>query len=71
MQELLNKPAAREMAATIARNAGAAIALTIIGFGMAFTLLNMMLGCETWDQSLWTEYNSCVTPSMLFNEIFG
>lgn len=28
-----------------------------------FALLNFMLGCESWDQSYWTEYNSCVYPS--------
>ena len=30
---------------------------------MLFTLLNFMLGCESWDQSYWTEYNSCIYPS--------
>jgi hypothetical protein len=30
---------------------------------MLFTILNFMLGCESWDQSYWTEYNSCIYPS--------
>jgi uncharacterized membrane protein (DUF2068 family) len=31
-----------------------------------FALINFMLGCNTWDETLWTEYNSCVTPAQLF-----
>ena len=32
-----------------------------VGFLLAFVIINMLLGCETWDESLWTEYNSCLT----------
>ncbi len=32
-----------------------------VGFLLAFVIINLLLGCETWDQSLWTEYNSCFT----------
>ena len=70
MQVTTNKPAAREMAATIARITGHTFAFLLIAFFMAFLLLNMLLGCETWDETLWTQYNSCVTPSMLFNQMF-
>ncbi|NDB03812.1 MAG: hypothetical protein EBY38_09160 [Flavobacteriaceae bacterium] len=27
-----------------------------------FIVLNFMLGCETWDQALWTKNNSCIYP---------
>ena len=32
-----------------------------VGFLLAFIIINLLLGCETWDESLWTEYNSCLT----------
>jgi len=32
-----------------------------VGFLLAFVIINLLLGCETWDESLWTEYNSCLT----------
>ena len=37
--------------------------LTFFGFIylVVFCVINFMLGCQTWDQSLWTEYNSCMT----------
>lgn len=28
---------------------------------VVFTFLNLLLGCQTWDESQWTEYNSCIT----------
>lgn len=42
--------------------------VTVLGalvFGLVFTfiLVNATMGCETWDQSKWTEQNSCITPS--------
>jgi len=31
-----------------------------------FAIINMILGCETWDKTYWTETNSCLTlPQML------
>tara|TARA_R100000329_G_scaffold148539_1_gene137486 strand:- start:544 stop:681 length:138 start_codon:yes stop_codon:yes gene_type:complete len=31
-----------------------------------FTIINMILGCETWDKTYWTDTNSCLTlPQML------
>ena len=32
--------------------------------------INFLLGCETWDQSYWTEYNSCITPTQLVDGLF-
>ena len=32
-----------------------------VGFLLALVIINLLLGCETWDESLWTEYNSCLT----------
>ena len=32
-----------------------------VGFFLAFVIINLLLGCETWDESLWTEHNSCLT----------
>ena len=31
-------------------------------FIVNFTIINFMLGCETWDKELWTQYNSCIMP---------
>jgi len=44
---------------------GVGLSVTAFAFLIAFSLLNFMLGCETWDESLWTETNSCITPSMI------
>jgi hypothetical protein len=43
----------------------ATIGMTLFAFLMVFVLFNFMLGCETWDETYWTEYNSCITPSQL------
>jgi|MDTE01.1.fsa_nt_gb hypothetical protein len=37
-----------------------------IGLLVGFILINWILGCETWDQELWTETNSCVTIQQLW-----
>ena len=37
-----------------------------IGLLVGFILINWVLGCETWDQELWTETNSCVTIQQLW-----
>ena len=39
----------------------ALVATAGVGFLIAFVIINLLLGCETWDESLWTEYNSCFT----------
>ena len=38
---------------------------------MGFIMVNVMLGCETWDASYWTVTNSCVTPSAIWNNLFN
>lgn len=48
--------------------AGTAIAF-ISAFGIALILFNLVLGCETWDESQWTEYNSCITPMHIWEGI--
>ena len=40
-----------------------------VGFLIAFTFINLMLGCETWDESLWTETNSCLTINQLWEGV--
>ena len=37
-----------------------------VGFLLAFVIINLLLGCETWDESLWTETNSCLTINQLW-----
>lgn len=69
MQVTTNKPAVREMAATIARALAPSIAVVILGLFLGFLLINVLLGCESWDQTLWTARNSCLTPSMIFGEL--
>jgi hypothetical protein len=32
-------------------------------------LINFMLGCETWDESLWTETNSCLTLTHIWEGV--
>ena len=50
---------------------GATALVVAFGFLMAFVLINFMLGCETWDESLWTEYNSCITLGHIIDGIGG
>ena len=38
-----------------------------VAFFTVFLLLNVVLGCESWDSDLWTERNSCVTFGMLLD----
>ena len=33
-------------------------------FFIAFLMINMILGCETWQQEYWTVHNSCWYPLM-------
>jgi len=47
---------------------GFAIAL-VVGFLIAFVAINWVLGCETWDESLWTETNSCITITQIMEGI--
>jgi uncharacterized membrane protein (DUF2068 family) len=35
----------------------------VFGIFALFLVLNVFLGCETWDKTQWNQYNSCVTPA--------
>ena len=48
---------------------GSLLLCIAVGFLIAFVLLNFMLGCETWDESLWTETNSCITVTQIWEGI--
>ncbi len=49
---------------------GGGLAATFaIGTLFAFLIINVLLGCESWDKSYWTEYNSCLTPTMIWDSI--
>ena len=48
----------------------ATVGIIFIGLVFGFVGINFLLGCETWDQSYWTEYNSCVTPTQLVDGLF-
>ena len=50
---------------------GATALVVAFGFLLAFVLINFMLGCETWDESLWTEYHSCITLGHIIDGIGG
>lgn len=50
---------------------GATALVVAFSFLLAFVLINFMLGCETWDESLWTEYNSCITLGHIIDGIGG
>lgn len=53
----------------LVETAGAILALALFAAFFAFVIINFLLGCETWDQSYWTEYNSCITPTMIWEGI--
>ena len=37
--------------------------IIFISYLFIFIMLNLMLGCNTWDRDLWTDTNSCILPS--------
>jgi p-aminobenzoyl-glutamate transporter AbgT len=41
---------------------GITSALLFISLFLMFVMLNLILGCVTWDSSLWTDQSSCITP---------
>lgn len=48
----------------------AATAIVVAAGGlMAFTALNWMTGCESWDREQWTPAHSCVTPGDILDGI--
>ena len=48
---------------------GALAGTTALGVLIAFMIINLLLGCESWDQSYWTETNSCLTITMIWDEL--
>ena len=34
-----------------------------------FLIINMLLGCDSWDQELWGASNSCLTPMEIYKTI--
>lgn len=48
---------------------GASLLIVAVGFLFAFALINFMLGCESWDEQYWTEYNSCLTLTQIWEGI--
>ena len=45
---------------------GGLLLAVVMGFLIAFVAINFMLGCESWDESLWTETNSCITVTQIW-----
>lgn len=41
------------------------IGTALAGLFGSYIFINLVLGCETYDKSYWTESNSCLTPAMI------
>jgi len=41
----------------------------VMGILLAFVGVNFILGCETWDESLWTYEHSCLTPTAIWEGV--
>jgi len=61
----------RKIISSLLRPVGALLAMVCFGLVGGFIAVNFALGCETWDSSLWTATNSCVTPSAVINGMIG
>jgi hypothetical protein len=44
---------------------GGLLLAVAVGFLITFIAINLVLGCETWDESLWTDTNSCLTLTQI------
>lgn len=44
---------------------GATAMILTVTWLLLFVAINFMLGCESWDEQYWTEYNSCIYPSQM------
>ncbi len=55
--------------AQLSKVIGGLLIATVVGFLLAFVIINLILGCETWDESLWTETNSCLTLTQIMEGI--
>ena len=54
------------MIKTILNSVLATVIVLVVSFSLCFVIINLFLGCETWDRELWTVYNSCITPLEMF-----
>ena len=50
------------MIKTILNSVLATVMVLVVSFSLCFVIINLFLGCETWDRELWTAYNSCIMP---------
>ena len=50
------------MVKTILNSVLATAMILVVSFSLSFIIMNLFLGCETWDEELWTAYNSCILP---------
>jgi len=50
------------MIKTIFNSVLAATMILVVSFSLSCIIMNLFLGCETWDKELWTAYNSCILP---------
>jgi hypothetical protein len=50
------------MIKTIFNSVLATAMILVVSFSLSFIIMNLFLGCETWDKELWTAYNSCILP---------
>ena len=50
------------MIKTILNSVLATVMILVVSFFLCFVIINLFLGCETWDRELWTAYNSCILP---------
>lgn len=39
------------------------------GIFFCFLIINMLLGCDSWHQELWSANNSCLTPIQIIEQI--
>jgi len=54
------------MIKTILNSVLATVMVLVVSFSLCFVIINLFLGCETWDRELWAAYNSCITPLEMF-----
>ena len=49
---------------------GVTLVIVIFTLFLNFIILNLILGCETWEKEYWNENNSCVTPLQMARQLF-
>ena len=50
------------MIKTILNSVLATAMILVVSFFLCFVIINLFLGCKSWDKELWTAYNSCILP---------